>query len=142
LKLLMLIVLLPLWSWAGPSQNNNEIVKPLSIQTAQGEARILVNSFGQALYVFDPDGTGTPKCAADCAEKWPPLLVSADEAKQLKEPLGSVERTNGLIQVTFKGRPLYTFFLDRKVGDIKGDGLGNVWHVGIIAERRFRRSGY
>ncbi len=128
----------PVSSQASYARGDGKPVEVVTISTEKGQAKILANSFGQALYVFDPDGTGTPKCAADCAEKWPPLLVTADEAKRLEAPLGVVARANGLLQVFYKGRPLYTFYLDRKVGDILGDGLGGVWHVVIVAERRFR----
>ena len=83
------------------------------------------------VYVFDPDqGSPSPVCVADCAEKWPPVLVTAVEESQLAQlGLGTIKRKTGLIQLTYKGRPLYTFFADRLPVDAKGNGLGGVWHV-------------
>jgi predicted lipoprotein with Yx(FWY)xxD motif len=88
----------------------------------------LGTQFGQTLYTFDLDKTGSSACSGECAEKWPPLLVSPAEAASLAAPLGTITRPNGLLQVTHKGRPVYTYFLDHVEGDDKGDGVGGVWN--------------
>jgi predicted lipoprotein with Yx(FWY)xxD motif len=132
----ILISLLTFASLSWAQNSSSHVVAITQIQNGQMEAQVLTNSFGQTLYVFDPDGTGTPSCKGDCAEKWPPLLVNVDEAKELKQPLAVTARGNGLLQVSYKGRPVYVFFLDRKNGDLKGDGLGGVWHAVILATRR------
>ncbi len=108
-------------------------LKQLKVQTRSGLASVLVLENGMTLYVFDPDqGRPAPACAADCAEKWPPILLTPEEEANLKIPgLGSIKRANGLSQLTYKGRPLYTYFADRIPGHAKGDGLGNVWHVAL-----------
>ncbi|MFZ4715739.1 MAG: hypothetical protein ACOYL6_18595 [Bacteriovoracaceae bacterium] len=85
---------------------------------------------GMSIYTFDPDlGAPVPVCKGDCAEHWPPVLISTKEESELKGDLGTIKRSNGFIQLTVKGRPVYTFFADRISGDTKGDGLGNVWHL-------------
>lgn len=86
---------------------------------------------GMTVYTFDPDqGQTTSVCNAACAEKWPPILLTSQEASELKDiNLGTVKRTTGLIQLTFKGQPLYFYFADRISGEAKGDGVGDVWHV-------------
>jgi len=45
--------------------------------------------------------------------------------------LGIVRRPDGRIQVTYRGRPLYRFNLDRKRGDVTGEGFKDVgtWHA-------------
>ncbi len=46
--------------------------------------------------------------------------------------LGTIKRPdNGRRQVTFDGRPLYTFDEDAKAGDAKGQGIKDVgvWHA-------------
>ena len=88
----------------------------------------LGTQFGQTLYTFDYDSTGKSVCNGDCAEKWPPLLVTADEAKSLAAPYGTIVRTSKLVQVTFHDKPVYTYYLDHAEGDDKGDGVGTVWH--------------
>jgi predicted lipoprotein with Yx(FWY)xxD motif len=44
--------------------------------------------------------------------------------------LATIKRPDGKTQVTYKGRPLYTFTQDTKPGDIKGNGFKDVgvWH--------------
>src|SRR5262249_50834369 len=37
--------------------------------------------------------------------------------------LGTSRRADGRTQVTYKGHPLYTFIMDKKRGDTKGEGL-------------------
>ena len=88
----------------------------------------LGNQFGQTLYTFDIDSGTQSACNGACAEKWPPLLVNADEAKTLVAPYGVITRSSGLLQVTYQSKPIYTFFLDHAEGDDKGDGVGGVWH--------------
>jgi predicted lipoprotein with Yx(FWY)xxD motif len=88
----------------------------------------LGTEFGQTLYTFDLDKTGSSACNQACAEKWPPLLVSPAEAQALVAPYASITRSSGLIQVTYKGKPIYTYFLDHVEGDDKGDDVGSVWH--------------
>jgi hypothetical protein len=48
--------------------------------------------------------------------------------------LGTVKRPDGRIQVTFKGAPLYTFYLDRKRGDLRGNGFKDVgiWRPAVL----------
>ena len=84
--------------------------------------------FTVTLYVFDLDSGNTSKCVADCAEVWPPYILQATEAAALQAPLGSIVRANKKVQLTFNGKPVYTYTFDRKIGDDQGDGVGGVWH--------------
>ena len=46
--------------------------------------------------------------------------------------LGTTRRADGRLQVTYHGHPLYTFVLDTKAGQTKGEGLnkfGAVWNA-------------
>ncbi|MCF6304480.1 MAG: hypothetical protein L3J33_03840 [Rhodobacteraceae bacterium] len=40
-----------------------------------------------------------------------------------------IQRSNGSFQAAYKGQPLYLSILDKKIGDINGDGIGNVWFL-------------
>lgn len=92
-------------------------------------ASLLADSFERTLYVFDVDqGSNTSKCVGDCAEVWPPYILSDAEASFLQAPFAAVSRPNKKLQLTFNGRPVYTYMLDRKIGDSLGNGLGGVWH--------------
>src|SRR5256885_4591480 len=75
------------------------------------KATILVDSRGRSLYLFTLDSPGnTPTCTDDstyhCSKAWPPLLAHGDvrpgngvNASLLK----TVKRTEGTMQVTYKG---------------------------------------
>lgn len=103
---------------------------PLTTTVTNEEGDMLVaDSFSRTLYVFDLDqNKPAPVCAGDCAELWPPYILTPDEVTGLQAPLGSIARTNGKMQLTYDGRPVYTYAFDRKEGDDMGNGIGNVWH--------------
>jgi predicted lipoprotein with Yx(FWY)xxD motif len=105
-------------------------LKYVQATTRSGKIQVKALENGMTLYVFDPDLGNAPTCNGDCAEVWPPILLTEKESLELTQNgLGSVKRSNGKIQLTLNGRPLYTYFADRLPGQAKGDGLGNVWHV-------------
>jgi predicted lipoprotein with Yx(FWY)xxD motif len=43
--------------------------------------------------------------------------------------VGTIQRKDGSMQVTYQGLPLYYFASDQKPGDVMGQGVGNVWYV-------------
>jgi len=43
--------------------------------------------------------------------------------------LGTLTRSDGGIQVTYNGMPLYNFAADKAAGDTNGQGVKNLWHV-------------
>lgn len=114
-----------------------ELVGQAKAISGGAEITILTNTFQQAAYVFDPDqvGSGKSACNGKCAEVWPPLTISDQEAIALRrdekqsETLSTIKRESGLNQLTYLGRPIYLFNLDRAIGDVKGDGIGGVWHL-------------
>jgi predicted lipoprotein with Yx(FWY)xxD motif len=87
---------------------------------------MLVDSKGMTVYTFDKDSDGKSACAAQCAENWP--AVKAGDAP-LSAPYGTITRDDGSKQLTYKGKPLYTFVKDKKAGDKAGDKVKDVWHV-------------
>ena len=48
--------------------------------------------------------------------------------------LSTIRRPTGQIQVTYSGKPLYTFAGDAKPGDAKGEGFKDVgvWHAAAV----------
>jgi predicted lipoprotein with Yx(FWY)xxD motif len=97
--------------------------------------RIVVDSKGRTLYVFEKDKNRRSACYGLCATYWPPLLthgkpVARTGVRQLL--LGVTRRANGSGQVTYAGHPLYRFVEDRQAGETKGEGLhdfGAGWDV-------------
>ena len=78
---------------------------------------ILVNNAGMTVYTFDAD--------TDSGKNWPAVPAPAE----LAPPYASITRDDGNKQLTYKGKPLYTFKKDAKAGDRNGDGFKNVWHI-------------
>ncbi|MBK9747155.1 MAG: hypothetical protein IPO91_10275 [Chloroflexi bacterium] len=101
--------------------------------TSEEHGSFLVGPNGMTVYSFDNDTDGVSACYDQCATNWPPLLV--DSADQLiagpgaTGELGTTERTDGTLQVTYNGMPLYYWKDDAARGDTTGDGVGGVWHL-------------
>lgn len=92
---------------------------------------ILVDAEGMTLYLFEADTDGTSTCYDECADAWPALIGDAPTAGEgIDEALlGTAERDDGEMQVTYAGRPLYHFASDAAAGDTEGQGIGDVWYV-------------
>ncbi|CAN5770631.1 hypothetical protein BH23CHL7_BH23CHL7_05580 [soil metagenome] len=86
-----------------------------------------------ALYTFDNDSPGSSSCSGNCAAAWPPLIVDETEALTggdgVNGDLGTIERGDGALQVTYNGAPLYYYAGDQGPTDTTGDGIGGVWHL-------------
>lgn len=91
---------------------------------------VLVDGDGMTLYLFDPDEAGESTCYDDCAANWPPLEGPV-EAGDGTDPalLGTTDRTDGTLQATYAGWPLYRFVGDGEPGDVTGQGVQEVWWV-------------
>lgn len=90
----------------------------------------LVDGDGNSLYLFVPDSAGDSTCYDDCEAAWPILGEVADAGDGLDPALlGTTTRTNGDVQATYNGWPLYYFANDAAPGDVNGQGVGDVWYV-------------
>ena len=81
--------------------------------------RVLVDSHGKTLYLWAHDKAHKSTCNGDCAEYWPPLLTSGRPvaAAGVKAALlGTTRRSDGRIQITYAGHPLYTYVADTGPG--------------------------
>jgi predicted lipoprotein with Yx(FWY)xxD motif len=96
---------------------------------------VLVAANGRTLYLFTGDTSKASSCYGACAGAWPPLLAKGQvvTGTGLKGSLvGTVERKDGTLQVTYAGHPLYFFARDGKAGQTKGQGsrnFGGRWFV-------------
>jgi len=92
----------------------------------------LVDGKGMSLYLFTKDTPNTTVCYEDCAIAWPPLLTTGDPIAGEgvdASLLGTTTRTDGTIQVTYNGWPLYYYEKDQAPGDVTGQDVGGVWFV-------------
>lgn len=96
--------------------------------------RVIADSRGEAFYLFDKESSKNPRCYAACATAWPPVLtkgkpIATAGAKQ--SLLGTTKRTNGKLQVTYAGHPLY-YYVDDSPGTIlchDVEEFGGLWLV-------------
>ncbi len=96
---------------------------------------ILTNLKGRTLYSLSAEKKGAFICTdPTCLSVWRPLKVPAGKTPIGPVPLGTVTRPDGGIQVTYKGRPLYTFKGDTKSGQVNGEGIKDVgtWHAAVV----------
>lgn len=93
---------------------------------------VLVGAGGMTLYMYDPDKQGASTCYNRCATSWPPLLVDGAPVAGAgidATLLGTTERTDGSVQVTYDGWPLYYWAQDAAAGDVTGQAVNDVWWV-------------
>jgi predicted lipoprotein with Yx(FWY)xxD motif len=95
--------------------------------------KVLVDSQGRTLYLFEKDTGTTSTCTGECAVDWPPLLANGTPtlgSGASASLIGTSKRADGGSQVTYNGHPLYRFENDKKAGDTNGEGLnafGGSW---------------
>ena len=101
----------------------------MKVKTSIGP--VLANSKGFTLYWYAKDTSMTSACTGGCATAWPPLIGTPKAAMgvRLTGKLAAITRAGGLTQATYKGHPLYTYAGDTAPGQVKGNGLGGVWHA-------------
>jgi predicted lipoprotein with Yx(FWY)xxD motif len=97
---------------------------------------VLTNNAGRTLYSLSVEKNGKFICTGACLSTWHPLTVAAGTHPTGPAKLATVKRPDGRTQVTYKGRPLYTFAGDRAAGQAGGEGLKDVgtWHAAAIAK--------
>jgi predicted lipoprotein with Yx(FWY)xxD motif len=86
----------------------------------------LTNSSGRAVYLFMKDGMNKSACSGACLGLWPPVIMHGTltaSGAAVTSDLGSITRSNGAKQVTYKGHPLYYFAGDSGAGMTKGQGV-------------------
>jgi predicted lipoprotein with Yx(FWY)xxD motif len=103
---------------------------PLQLAVSAKLGNVLAASNGMTLYTNKNDKPGSSACNSACTQIWPPLLVrSAAPAgpSGLMGTLGVVTWSDGTVQVTLNGQPLYLYAGDFKSGDANGDGIDGIW---------------
>ncbi|MCK4176759.1 COG4315 family predicted lipoprotein [Aciditerrimonas ferrireducens] len=107
-----------------------------ALRTSDGT--VLATPTGQTLYLLTSEAGGAIKCTGSCLSIWHPLTLPSGTSAPVAGTgvagtLGVVHRTNGEVQVTDNGYPLYTFVEDTQAGQTKGEGIhfpgGGVWYL-------------
>ncbi|MFJ2714643.1 MULTISPECIES: COG4315 family predicted lipoprotein [unclassified Pseudomonas] len=99
----------------------------MAAEPAMMKDGMMVDHKGMTVYTFDKDAGGKSMCSGDCAKNWPPMMAPAGAKAEGKWTV--IKRDDGMMQYAYDGKPLYTFMKDEKPGEMKGDGMKDVWHV-------------
>ncbi len=110
------------------SETNASVVQ-LSNDSTLGS--ILTDASGKTLYFFSKDTKDTSKCLDGCIDVWPifysPNVVVGTGLST--SDFETITRSDGELQTTYKGWPLYYFASDNAAGDTNGEDINNVWYV-------------
>jgi predicted lipoprotein with Yx(FWY)xxD motif len=122
----------------GSSGGDTSTVTPQSSTSAAATVAVsngyLVDGSGRTLYLFEADTGSTSTCSGACAAAWPPATTQgAPKAtgKAKASLLGTTQRSDGSMQVTYAGHPLYQYAGDTAPGDTNGAGseeYGAEWY--------------
>ena len=107
----------------------------IGVANSSGLGKILVDSRGRTIYLFQKD-TGTKStCTGACASVWPPVRATGKPrvgAGLSAGKVGTTPRSDGKPEVTYNGHPLYLYASDTNPGDTNGQGVngfGAPWYV-------------
>ena len=94
--------------------------------------RMVVTGTGMTVYVYLPDQTEPSRttCTGDCANDWPPVLLTSRTPKVSgidESRVGIVVRPDETRQLTLDGYPLYRYAADLRPGDTRGESVGETW---------------
>jgi predicted lipoprotein with Yx(FWY)xxD motif len=96
---------------------------------------VLTGPDGRTLYLFEKDTSTSSTCTGSCATAWPPMVTQgAPQAGSGLQAglLGTFQRADGTMQVTYGGHPLYYFIKDTARGTAAGQDItafGAGWYV-------------
>jgi len=110
-----------------------------TISTAKSTKFGTILVSGTTVYVLKPSKTS---CTGKCLKVWPPVLLPQGVTSATAGPgvdaskLGTVAASNGNLQITYGGKPLYWFAKDKTPGQVKGnvsDKWGK-WHTVVLVK--------
>jgi predicted lipoprotein with Yx(FWY)xxD motif len=121
-----------------PSHDREPTVESTTSTTAPGTVKvtartadygtIVVDGEDHALYAWAADQTNIGACAGECTAVWVPvrgdLVLVADGIDA--HLVGSVTRPDGIVQLSYGGRPLYQL-RNEPAGTLMGQGDGGAW---------------
>ena len=106
-----------------------------------GGAKVLANKAGLTLYLFVPDSSTKSVCYGTCAVYWPPVFGTPVAGPGVTGRLGTIKRSDGSLQATYDGHPLYTYIADSSRGQAKGNAInlnGGYWYEMTVSGKRIR----
>jgi predicted lipoprotein with Yx(FWY)xxD motif len=113
----------------------------VTARTVTGAGTVLTDQSGKTLYTPQQEANGVIKCNGGCLSFWFPVTVgkgtAPHAASAVTGTLGTIQRPDGGgRQVTYDGKPLYTFRLDTGPGQLHGNDFSDefggqhfTWHA-------------
>ncbi|WP_160148744.1 COG4315 family predicted lipoprotein [Amycolatopsis alkalitolerans] len=117
----------------------------VNVHDISGLGPTLVDGTGKTLYFSDQESGGSVHCVGGCLGFWFPATAGDATAADAQAPgLASLRRPdNGKQQITYQGKPLYTFGLDDSPGKHMGDNFSDdfdgrhfTWHAATVGAPR------
>ena len=106
--------------------STNASATSIMVKTAHSSAgTYLVGPSGRALYLWVADPKNKSVCSGACAKIWPPLTTTGKPGTSggaMSADLGTITRSDGTKQVTYKGHALYYYAADTSSGQTTGQG--------------------
>jgi predicted lipoprotein with Yx(FWY)xxD motif len=105
----------------------------IDVERSRDYGQYLVDGRGQPLYVLESESSGESNCYDACALAWPPVLVSqgrevdAEHRAIDEDLLGTTERRDGQMQLTYNDYPLYYYARDPGDGEVTGHDVKDEW---------------
>ena len=113
----------------------------VSTRQLSGIGAALVSGSGMTIYTpkVPTEVNGNIKCTGPCLNFWFPVTASSASPRSSGLPgkLGTVHRPGGKAQLSYNGRPLYTFRLDTGTGQAHGNNFtdsfnGTTFHWQVV----------
>ena len=113
----------------------------ISVRKLPGIGNVLVDRSGRTVYSPQQEAHGIIACTGGCLSFWMPVRAARGAtlhgSSGVTGTLGTIRRPDdGLTQLTYAGRPLYTFRLDQAPGQAHGNnftdhfgGASFTWHA-------------
>jgi predicted lipoprotein with Yx(FWY)xxD motif len=114
---------------------------PVQTRDVAGVGTVLADTSGNTLYFTDSESDGSFKCQDDCLSLWIPAAAPGDTVDGAPVPdLGVVQRPDGMKQLAYQNKPLYTFTMDSTDKPASGhnatDSFGGeefTWRAVVVA---------
>jgi predicted lipoprotein with Yx(FWY)xxD motif len=108
-----------------------------SARNSMLEKAIVVDARGRTVYALSPETVHHLLCRSRaCFGTWPPVTVRSRSllvaGRGVQGHLGLLRRSDGKLEVTLRGMPLYRYAGDSAKGQANGEGIksfGGIWHA-------------
>ncbi|MEQ8471565.1 MAG: hypothetical protein RIC35_10280 [Marinoscillum sp.] len=119
-----------------PEPKDEEPDNEILLSTDATLGNIITDGAGVTLYFFSNDVSGESACLDGCLSKWPIFYLENPEFGTGLDAadFGTITHTNGEMQTTYKGWPLYYFSpagdgTVEEPGATGGEGIGSIWYT-------------